>query len=133
MARYEDQSMLGANLPGDFVAEFWENAILMGGSKNAVIRAMAELWIDVPDDLKRDYLTKPPEQRSPLYSHFSGKSKINTAHSQQAEHMTQAGVEEDVDVYELKAELQALKTVVKNLSVEQAKLRAGRKKRKGAG
>ncbi len=64
MARSDTEAMLGANLPRDFVDIFWTKA--MPGSSKAskaqVVLAMANAWVDMPNEVKKHYLF--PEDES---------------------------------------------------------------------
>lgn len=59
MARASDQKMLGANLPSEFVENFWDKAVPEGvrASKIEVVIAMANAWVELPDDIKQSYLS----------------------------------------------------------------------------
>ncbi len=61
MARGQTEKMLGANLPGRFVEQFWKKAAPEGTSKNRIVEAMARLWLDSPVELRRRYLY--PEEK----------------------------------------------------------------------
>ncbi len=63
MARNENQLMLGANLECDFVQKFWDQAIPSDPAdpgqktnKSQIIQAMANLWLDIPAEIRRQYL-----------------------------------------------------------------------------
>jgi hypothetical protein len=48
--------MLGANFPSKFVEDFWENAAPDGTAKNLIVKCMAKLWLDLPNEVRRTYL-----------------------------------------------------------------------------
>lgn len=58
MARANDEKMLGANLPSEFVENFWVNAIPKGvkATKTEIVVAMANAWKELPDEVKKTYL-----------------------------------------------------------------------------
>ncbi len=69
MPREDGESMLGANLDRGFVASFWEKATPEGTgektNKGQIVQAMANLWLDMPEDVRKEYLW-PVSGQSPL-------------------------------------------------------------------
>ena len=66
MARGQTEKMLGANLPGKFVEQFWKKAAPEGTSKNRIVEAMARLWLDSPAEVRRQYLYPEEKGRGSL-------------------------------------------------------------------
>jgi len=64
MVRADSDKMLGANLPREFVDNFWDNAAPEGTNKTLIIKAMALLWLDLPDDVKQSYLYPKTGEKS---------------------------------------------------------------------
>lgn len=58
MVRNNTESFLGANLPKDFVSDFWEKAIPSKSKANKaeIVAAMANAWLELADDAKKHYL-----------------------------------------------------------------------------
>lgn len=73
MARAVTEKMLGANLPADFVEQFWQQAAPEGTSKNLIIKAMARLWLDTPAEIRRQYLY-PDSHESPRLNRIIDKA-----------------------------------------------------------
>lgn len=61
MPRSDNEKMLGANLPRDYVDDFWERAAPADTAKSQVIKAMADLWLDLPTDIRKNYLYPAPK------------------------------------------------------------------------
>ncbi len=53
MPRAPTEKMLGANLPLEFVDDFWDRAAPAGTNKQLVIRAMTRLWLATPVEERR--------------------------------------------------------------------------------
>jgi len=67
MVRADTEKMLGANMPREYVENFWKNATPKGtkANKSQVIEAMANLWLDLPDEAKQHYLV-PISNKNPF-------------------------------------------------------------------
>jgi len=65
MVRKKDEAMLGANFPTHFVESFWEKAMPATVNRNKVIEAMAKLWLDLPEEARRNILY-PVQSDTPL-------------------------------------------------------------------
>lgn len=56
MARKDTEGLLGANFPREFVEDFWKNAAPEKENKQVIIKAMAKLWLELPVEMRRQYL-----------------------------------------------------------------------------
>lgn len=58
MVRSDTEKFLGTNLPSEYVDMFWDKVIPKGSkaSKGQVVKAMADLWLDLPEDARNNYL-----------------------------------------------------------------------------
>ena len=75
MVREETEKMLGANLPIEYVRSFWKAAYppandeqdeLPHGFKILIIRAMANLWSELPLEVRESYMYPDKKKIKPL-------------------------------------------------------------------
>lgn len=56
MVRADNEKMLGANLPVEFVDNFWIHAAPGKTPKGLVIETMAKLWLSLPEAVRKELL-----------------------------------------------------------------------------
>jgi hypothetical protein len=80
MVRANTDGLLGANLPKEYVENFWKKAAPEGTAKTLVIKAMARFWLDLTDESRRSYLypIKDDKKLSEVIGDIVNK-KIQTA------------------------------------------------------